>query len=129
MSDKKAHGERNKNLCDHLYDGRHYFDWVITTAFYSAIHFVDFKIFPFEHNGTQIKSLDFAFKHQEFKKGSRHETRAYLVYLKLPKRAADFKYLQDTCWNARYVSYKTTQQAAEMGRLCLDSIIAECSAK
>ena len=37
MANKKDFGERNKNLSEKLYQEKTYYDWSITTAFYSSI--------------------------------------------------------------------------------------------
>jgi len=93
---KKAHGEHNKRLCDELYASNKYPDWVVTTAFYSAIHFVDAIIFPFSHNGKEIKSLEGALQTDLSKRG-RHETRANLVKRQLPQLDTSFRYLKENC--------------------------------
>lgn len=46
---KFLHGQHNEEVCDLLLLQKKYPDWVITTAFYAALHFVSYKIFPFNH--------------------------------------------------------------------------------
>lgn len=40
------HATHNEEVCSHLDDNTKYSDWIITTAFYSAMHFMKHKIFP-----------------------------------------------------------------------------------
>ena len=77
MSNKSDHGERNICLSKLLRDGNVYFDWSVTTAFYSAIQFVEHKIFPLELEGKEIKNISEARKLLKFE--GRHRTREYLV--------------------------------------------------
>lgn len=52
----RSHGEHNKCACDELIKGKKYFDWIVTTAFYSSIHYIDSKIFPYIHNKKTFRS-------------------------------------------------------------------------
>ena len=123
---KREHGAHNKGLCDKLCAIGNYNDWVVTTAFYSAIHYIDHKIFPFEYKGQEIKSLDTAFKNTDFSRGNRHDTRAFLVKEKLPLFSTEFRYLMDRCFHARYNNYKVAPAVASNVRLFLDTLISEC---
>ncbi|MEJ7683795.1 MAG: hypothetical protein WKG06_39235 [Segetibacter sp.] len=40
------HAIHNENVCSYLELKKEYADWIITTAFYSALQFVSYKIFP-----------------------------------------------------------------------------------
>lgn len=40
------HAKHNYEVCFFLYEKTKYNDWIITTAYYSAIHFVYYKLFP-----------------------------------------------------------------------------------
>ena len=123
---KKEHGEHNKILCDKLYSEKTHNDWVITTAFYSAIHFIDHKIFPFDFKGNKINNIGDAHKNNSLRKESRHETRRFLVSLQLPSQVANYKYLKDNCMHARYIDYRVEDAMADRAKECLESLMAEC---
>ncbi len=58
-SDSLNHAIHNKEVCVHLSKESRYSDWVITTAFYSAVHFVEHKIFPIK--GFKSKRIEYDF--------------------------------------------------------------------
>ena len=112
MANKSKHGERNICLSEELREGNIYFDWSVTTAFYSAIQFVEHKIFPFDKDGIEIKNINDARK--SFGYPGRHKTREALVYKILGASiGAKYKWLEDKSRNARYVSFKITVSEAE----------------
>lgn len=47
------HGEHNEEVCDLLALNQKFSDWTITTAFYAALHFVSYKIFPFSYKADK----------------------------------------------------------------------------
>lgn len=46
MSNRINHAEHNKELSEQLYAEGKFLDWANTTAFYSALHFVNEKLLP-----------------------------------------------------------------------------------
>ncbi len=44
--DNLEYAQHNEKACKYLDKKPEFTDWVITTAFYSALHFVRYKIFP-----------------------------------------------------------------------------------
>jgi len=50
------HALHNEKVFNHLLINKDFTDWIVTTAFYSALHFADSKIFPINYNnGKGIK--------------------------------------------------------------------------
>ncbi len=41
------HAKHNEAVCDHLESQTEFTDWIITTAFYTALHYLEFRLFPF----------------------------------------------------------------------------------
>ncbi|MEM7551650.1 MAG: hypothetical protein AAF363_18340 [Bacteroidota bacterium] len=122
---KKIHGERNRNLAKDLINGNKYFDWVITTAFYSSIHFVEDKILPTKIRNIHCKNINDV--KQAFKMSGRHQAREKLVFDNLDlKIAAKYKWLDDSSRNSRYVTYKISKTQAEKALQYLDEIYKEC---
>src|ERR1051326_8009484 len=103
---KIKHGEHNRTLCDHLITKGGYNDWVVTTAFYSAIHFIEHKLFdkPFDYGGKKLINIDAAHNYIRITK-SKHETRGILVTHANLEFAHEYLYLEKACKNARYINY------------------------
>lgn len=125
MGVKKKHGERNKNLSNELLKNALYHDWVITTAFYSAIHFVEDKILPCDINGINCKNINEVRK--AYKERGRHSSREKLVFDKLPLNiATKYKWLDDKSRYSRYVSFKVTPAESAKAQQFLNEIHVEC---
>jgi hypothetical protein len=105
MAKKKEFGDRNKSLSDKLLNEKTYYDWVITTAFYSSIHYVEDKILPTKINAAECKCI--AEVKKAYKMNGRHEARERLVYEKLgPLIGVRYKWLDDRSRNSRYETFK-----------------------
>ncbi len=122
---KRVHGERNRELSKSLFEGKKYYDWVITTAFYSSIHFVEDKILPLKIGTIHCKNINDV--KQAYKMSGRHQARERLVFDNLSlKAAAKYKWLDDSSRNSRYVTYKVPYIHAEKALQYLDEIYNEC---
>lgn len=124
MSLKKDHGDRNQELSDNLLQGNKFYDWSVTVAFYSAIHFVEDKIFPINIAGVSCKNISEARGHMRVK--GRHQARLDLVRQNLPSILSYYSWLDDQSRNARYKTYKIKKGVAEKAQQYLKSIQAEC---
>jgi len=119
---KLEHGRHNKVVCDNLYlqDKYECKDWVVTTSFYSAIHFIDHALFPCQHNGKTFKDINEA--HRELNARSKHATREILVNKYLPKFKAEYSFLLSESQTARYVNYDLNQAFADKAVRHLNAI-------
>ena len=125
MANKKLHGEHNQDLCHQLFDNKKYFDWVVTTAFYSAIHFVEDFILPCDVCGATCKNI-YDVK-SAYNMPGRHASRERLVFEKIsPSIGARYKWLDDNSRNARYTTYKITIAQAEKAKQYLSEIKKAC---
>lgn len=115
------HARHNKQVCEYLSKNSDYNDWVITTSFYSALHFVDYKLFPlqkYKFNGKDYDFLKFEDYYSFYAKKisikgiSRHKARLDLVEKKLDDIAPHYSKLLSLCTKARYVNYKFDNQWA-----------------
>jgi hypothetical protein len=85
---RKQHAIHNEEVCDFLLSSNKFNDWVVTTAFYSALHFVQHEIFPITEGGQVYTDLNEYYgkvlkkKNQNFTK---HFATIQLVNSKLPK--------------------------------------------
>lgn len=82
---RKEHGEHNEKLCDHLLSNGNYNDWVVTTAFYAALNFVKYQIFPFTWKGKQYNDFETYFNQAENRGVDKHESLKNLVCRNIKK--------------------------------------------
>jgi hypothetical protein len=55
----KSHSQHNFEACKFLLEDGKFLDWVVTTAFYSALHLVQEEIFPFrDDEGYEYSSFE-----------------------------------------------------------------------
>lgn len=125
MSKKKQHAERNKTLSNQLFKGKVYYDWVITTAFYSAIHIVEDKLLPCQVSAKDCKNINDVKK--AYGMNGRHASRERLVFDKLSMPvAAKYKWLDDKSRFSRYTTFKVTAAEADKSQQYLKAIFDEC---
>ncbi|MCJ8152194.1 hypothetical protein MKJ01_00270 [Chryseobacterium sp. SSA4.19] len=126
MAQTIDHANHNRDACKELRKGSKYHDWCVTTAFYSALHYVNLKIFPFNlsHSVTcnTISEAQKALKTRDL-----HETRAKMVELQCRDIAIQYRWLKSQAHNARYVTYKFTPTQADKAVQMLDEIEKYCS--
>ncbi len=127
MSFKKRHGGHNKSLCDNLYTAQTHNDWVITTAFYSCIHYIDHLLFPLSHHGSLFNSIEQA--NNYLGTPSRHVARKRLVQLYLADQLDNYNYLDKSCRNARYIDYQVNAAKSEIAKTKAELLIQYCLAK
>lgn len=126
--------EHNEEACNYLNNSGNFVDWVITTAFYSAIHYIHHKIFPYTYifpNGKKKVFYDFETFSQQFKgaKQSKHILLKNFVEMNHNEIAIDFQHLMDTCMTARYNDYHFDSVAAKIARMRLKNIKKYCIKK
>ncbi len=127
------HANHNKEVCEYLNKDTKYGDWIITTAFYSALHFIDHKVFPLElpiTKGSKVNFVSFESYYNFCKKNkdiSKHKARTELVEKLLPQISHHYNKLGDLCHHARYVDYKYDYEIAKDAKeSCLVEIEKNC---
>ncbi len=118
-----AHGEHNNRLCDELYENGRYPDWVLTTAFYAALHYVEHLLFKGPVPLTPYRSIRAA---QDHYRAVKHEARQYLLDDHQPEIADKYRYLHQMSHNARYIDYQVSGDAVRLCRLYLNDIREFC---
>ncbi|MDA3839429.1 MAG: hypothetical protein PF574_10670 [Candidatus Delongbacteria bacterium] len=125
------HANHNSEVCGHLYSNTIYHDWVITTAFYSSLHFILHKVFPLD---IEVNKIDVTFESFEtyfsfFKKKYRNKHTAItsLVETHHLNIAVDYNQLKDLCWSARYNDYNYGKEFSKQATVLLSTIEAYCS--
>ncbi|WP_256004901.1 hypothetical protein [Pedobacter deserti] len=112
------HGEHNESLSDFLlsHENGRYNDWVVTTAFYACIHFVEHKIFPCKvdgiDHGTFEEYCDYEHNEQN-NHNSKHGLKANLVKSRIPGINRQYRFLMDACMNSRYNDYHVSNAKAK----------------
>ena len=116
---KKQHAIHNEEACDFLISSNKFNDWVVTTAFYSALHFVQHEIFPLTDSGKTYSDLNVFYSKVLKKKNKRltkHIATIELVSLWLPKCSPYYRWLHDACMTARYTNYNVSKNKAKKAR-------------
>lgn len=100
------HALHNEKVCNFISKKEDYSDWIITTAFYSAIHFVRHLMIPVIMPNGDIKNCfeDF-FTCQRSGMEGRHGFQNRYVSTNLKTIAVEYKQLHDWCNQARYFEY------------------------
>ena len=110
-SNNLDHAKHNEEVYRYLTDHPEYCDWIITTAFYSSIHYVRHKIFPYKgtlKNGKEIEYNDFESLYFNFRKDSEGRHGFQLNWVKKNYEEIKFPYrrLHELSNEARYINYQ-----------------------
>jgi len=121
---QKDHAKHNEDVCDLLLANGNFSDWVVTTSFYSALHYVQYEIFPITEQGLTFPDLDSYYHHlkQNGKHKSKHRVTINLVNVHIKNAAPKYRWLYDSCMNARYTNYKIGKTLATQARIYLTEI-------
>lgn len=128
------HGLHNEEVCNYL-QLKDFPDWRITTAFYSALQFVKYKIFPFELPGiegkkTPIEDIDDLLLYQKnnlSKHPDKHQLLADMVAKHCSEISEDYDWLLDMSKNARYVNYQQSKEVANRAQTLMVIIKKFCT--
>lgn len=134
-NDRFNHGLHNENACEYLTLNVDFKDWVITTAFYSALHFVSSKIFPFkapaiEGKQTSIENIDQYYNYTKAKARniSKHELLLDLIENRFNDQTYEwYDWLLSTATTARYSHYQYDPEIANRAVVYLKKIKKSCS--
>lgn len=126
---RRLHATHNEDAMDYLLLSRRFPDWVVTTAFYSALHFVKYKAFPLNEDGVEYdNSEDHFIAHQEDGgKKSKHKLLIEVAIRHLRPIGSDYRDLYELCSNARYFNYETSQDDVDLAVDLLARIKAFCN--
>lgn len=129
--DHREHARHNKKVYGYLKRAESdYIDWVITTAFYTSLHFVDHKIFPFSIEiGGQKKKFNSIEEYRHYSgRPNKHSARKKAVKQQLKGCRTAYKELYDLSFTARYHQYKfdNSEFLEKQVEHWLNTIITEC---
>lgn len=127
---RKEHSIHNEKVCDLLLKDGNYNDWVVTAAFYSALHLVLHQIFPLkigkiDYNNFNRYYFNVVKKYSNSK--SKHQAIKDLVVNNLNECSNSYRWLFDNCMSARYNNYKVSKPLAIKARNELDKIKSICT--
>lgn len=130
---KLPHAKHNEEACKHLKDNGKFNDWVITTAFYSAIHYIEHELFPNQYADPQdgrvkqFNDFEAYYLRREDRLANKHKVRQQLVEEYIPEISDEYQTLKENCWNARYVNYKFDEKVSTLCYNCLVGIKDVCN--
>lgn len=125
------HALHNEKVCKYLNKKPENGDWVITTAFYSARHFLEYKIFPIDMDVNGKKITITGFDKYCLINGttrSKHSVFTELVEEKTPELADHYNHLKDSSWTARYSRYEYDRDIVNIALDRFKIIKSKCSA-
>ena len=126
---RKEHGNHNLDLCKVILDDAEYNDWVVTTAFYSAVHFVEHALFPLIENNVEYKTFNeywqIKYAHRHI---SKHDCKKRLVKQYIPSVKTQYRELCDDCFNSRYNNYHVSDYNAAQAFKKAQAIRTACLA-
>lgn len=128
MSYYLANAEHNEKACKCILAANQFNDWVITTAFYSAMHYVYHEIFPLTiGHRTYADFADYA-KSTNSRRLSPHTKTANLVAQQIPSCRGEYNWLKSECWNVRYKNF-LVQDGKKLAALAKLEKIKSCLSK
>ncbi len=120
---KLNHAVHNEELCRKLRAENNFLDWVITSAFYSALHYTEYELFPIQIGKRIYKDFDKYYEALKSSIDNKHYARQRLIYSDIAGAAGSaYHWLKDNCWSARYYSYLVDEKNANIALEKLDII-------
>lgn len=110
MEKNLNHAKHNEKVCRYLKKKPEFSDWIITIIFYTALHYVEYKL---------IESY-------EIKNFKNHKKRREIVEKNLPEISGEYSHLLDMSQNARYRNYIKDREAVNVAEKHLEKIKIFC---
>jgi hypothetical protein len=124
------HAKHNEELCLLIKAlPENYNDWVVTTAFYSCIHFVEHKLFPLTINNVTYQNFNRYYSANFINTNnslSKHEAKIELVETYLVNVSSNYRWLYDLCMTARYKNYIVSDMLADISIQTMQLIKKAC---
>ncbi len=117
--------KHNESVCNYISScsDQEYCDWVITTAFYSAIHYIRHQMFPYDDGeGVTYKSFERLVKDKKTNEEGRHGFQLRMVVEEHRSIAFYYQKLHDLSRNARYNNYVFNKQESNLAKNYLEHI-------
>lgn len=127
-SPRLSHARHNLAACELLRATGGYADWVVTTAFYAANHYVRARIFPLTENWLGQSVTDPTFGAYCSRRGLKadHKQMKRLVRRHVGSVASRYDRLLNASWGSRYNDYRVSAAVERTALEDLKEIIAVC---
>jgi len=127
------HAKHNEEICKIIKAlPDNYNDWVVTTAFYSCIHYVEHKLFPLTIGNEKYNNFN-RYYHDKYiatpsesNSTNKHEAKIKLVEIYIRPVSSNYRWLYDTCMNARYKNYIVSDIVANIAIQTMELIKKSC---
>lgn len=116
------HANHNVRVCNYLGKKEDYGDWVITSAFYSAVHFVRHLILPCKIGDTKYTDFDALCKDHKNMGEGRHGFQRSYVQIHYPEIDFEYSKLHDMAVISRYRRYNYTREQANTAKGYMQTI-------
>lgn len=116
------HARHNESVCNYLGKKEIYSDWVITTAFYSSMHYVRHLIIPITKNGKEYSDFESLFCDLKSPMEGRHGFLRNYVLMNYSSIGYEYCKLHDMSTTARYTQYVYTRNQAKVAKSYLEKI-------
>lgn len=126
MSTPLLHARHNKKACDTLNDAKEFPDWVATTAFYAAMHYVHSILFPLKEGEITYNNIEQYFNKHKRTGDTKHSVTVDLVQKKYMVIADKYKQMKDVAHTARYHDYEIAKPVVDKMRKNLAAIAEFC---
>ena len=125
---RKQHAEHNEKACLLLEKNGNFDDWVITTAFYSALHYVQYELFPLVRGAKTFPDFENYYASISFQnRKSKHKETIDLVQLEIQAVGSMYRWLHDASRTARYKNYFVSKEKSERAVSNLQKIKNACA--
>lgn len=124
---RRQHSEHNEQLCDLLIANGSFNDWVITSAFYSALHIIQHQLFPLTIGTVVHGTFEDYYSRVIKQTRTKHKSMISLCSGNLSSCYASYKWLHDACHGARYNDYRVDPSMANKARQELTRVKAVCT--
>lgn len=134
-----THAEHNYNVCNFLaqsdVDAN---DWIVTTAFYSVLHYCENSLFPADYYvDSNAKEINHYSSFEDFvqsfrnsfpnrRNASPHKVRRWLIENQVDEISFEYCALADNCFMARYNNYRISEEGKEEAIRFLNFIKEYC---
>lgn len=106
MKDHVSHANHNTKVCSYLSKKEIFSDWIITTAFYAALHYTRAIMLPCEHDGHVITDFEVYYSKCKDLGEGRHGFQKKYVLINFPEISNAYSRLHDLSVTARYTRFE-----------------------
>jgi hypothetical protein len=116
MKNHIEHAVHNESVSNYLSKHEKYSDWVITTSFYSALHFVRHLMLPETIGGEIIHDFERLYNKKKLPVEGRHRFQLSYIQQTHPSIAMEYSKLFEMANNSRYNSFGFTREHARLAK-------------